>query len=77
MEKSAVSHHGFCDIRRRNGGGNVVEVGAETVSPEREIYWCVLAGDLDHVVGLITCERALFSHAAKPGTAPGIGAVCT
>ena len=28
MEKSAVSHHGFCDIERRNGGGNVVEVGA-------------------------------------------------
>ena len=46
----------FCDIRRRNGE-NVVEVGGETVSPGREIDRCVLAGDLDHAVGLVTCER--------------------
>ena len=60
---------GFCDIRGRNGGGNVVEVGAGTVSPGREIDRCVFAGDLDQVVGLITCERALSSHTAKTGTA--------
>ena len=61
----------FRDIRRSNGG-NVVEVGGEPVSPGREI-----AGDLDQAVGLITCERALFSHAARAGTARWIGAVCT
>ena len=66
----------FCDIRRPSGG-NVVEVGGETVSPGNEIYRSVLAGDLDQAVGLTTCERALFSHAAKPGTAPWVGAACT
>ena len=35
----------ICDIRRRSGGGNVVEVGAETVSPGMDIDRCVLAGD--------------------------------
>ena len=34
----------------------------------------VSAGDLDQVNGLITCERGLFSHSAKPATAPGIDA---
>ena len=40
----------FCDIRRRNGGWNAVEIGAETVSPGREIDRCVLAGDLDQAL---------------------------
>ena len=56
----------ICDIRRRNCGGDPVEVGVDTVSPGREIDRSVLAGDLDQAVGLITCERALFSHTAKP-----------
>ena len=56
----------ICDVRRRDGGWNAVEVGVETVSPGRETDRCVVAGDLDQAVGLITCERALFSHAAKP-----------
>ena len=54
------------DIRRRDGGGNAVEVSVETVSPRREIDRRVLAGDVDQAVGLTTCERALFSHTAKP-----------
>ena len=74
--KSAVAHHEICDIRRRNGGWKAVEVGVETVPPGREIDRCVLTGDLQ-AVGLKTCERALFSHTAKPRTAPWIGAVCT
>ena len=56
--------------------GTSFEVGAETVSPRREIDRCVFAGDLDQVAELITCERALFTHTAKPRTAPWIGAVC-
>ena len=35
----------------------------------------MLAGDLDQVIGLITCERRLFSHSAKQDTAAGIVAV--
>ena len=31
----------------------------------------MLAADLDQAVGLITCERALFGHSAKPGTVCG------
>ena len=54
-----------CDIRRRNSGGNVVEVGVETVCPRGEIDLCALSGDLDQAVGLITCERASFSRTAK------------
>ena len=46
----------FCDIRRRHGGGNIIEVGVETVSPGRAFGRRVLAGDLDQVVGLKTCE---------------------
>ena len=34
----------------------------------------MLAGDLDPVLGLITCERGLFSLSAKPATAAGIDA---
>ena len=55
----------ICVIRRRNGNGNAVAVGVETVSPGREMDRCVLAGDLDQAVGLINCERSLFSHTAK------------
>ena len=33
------------------------------------------AGDLDQVLGLITCEQGLFSDSAKPATAAGIVAV--
>ena len=35
----------------------------------RKIDRRVLAGDLDQVVGLITCERGLFGHSAKPAAA--------
>ena len=45
------------DIRRRNGDWNAVEVGVETATPGREIDRCVLAGDLDQAVGIITCEQ--------------------
>ena len=48
------------------GGWNAVEVGVETVSPGRAFDRCILAGDLGQAVGLITCERALSSHTAKP-----------
>ena len=34
----------------------------------------MVAGDLDQVVGLITCERRLFGHWTKPATAAGIDA---
>ena len=33
-----------------------------------------LAGDLDQVVGLTTCERSLFGHWTKAATAAGIDA---
>ena len=66
----------ICDIRRRICGGNAAEVGVETVSSGGKIDRSALAGDLDQAVGLMTCERALFSHTAKPRTAPWIGAVC-
>ena len=35
---------------RRSNGGNVVEVGIETVSPGRNVDRRVLAGDLDQVL---------------------------
>ena len=56
----------ICDIRCRSGGGNAVEVGVETVSHGWEVDRCVLVGDVDQAVGLISCWRALFSHTAKP-----------
>ena len=34
----------------------------------------MLAGDLDQVFGLITCERGLFGHTTKPATAAWIDA---
>ena len=34
----------------------------------------MLAGDLDQVLGLITCEWGLSSRSAKPATAAGIDA---
>ena len=64
---------GVCVIRRSNGE-HVVEVGIETVSPSRKVDRRVLAGDLDQVLRVITCERGLFSHSAKPATAAGIDA---
>ena len=42
---------GVCIIRR-SSGGHVVEVGVETVLSWRKVYWSVLAGDLDQVLGL-------------------------
>ena len=36
---------------------------------ERRLIGVMLAGDIDQVFGLITCERRLFSHSAKPATA--------
>ena len=67
--------NGFCDVRR-NDCSNVINVGAETVLSWREVDRRVLAGDLDQVFGIITCSEALFSHLAKPWTAPWIGAGC-
>ena len=46
-------------VIRRSDGGHVVEVGIETVSPGRKVDRRVLAGDLDQVLGLVTCERGL------------------
>ena len=51
--------------------GDVINVSAETVLSRREVDQRMLAADLDQAVGLITCERALFSHWAKQGTAHG------
>ena len=39
--------------------GHVVEVGIETVSPWRKVDRRVLTGDLDQVLGLVTCERTV------------------
>ena len=59
--------NGFSDVRRSDGL-NVIGVDGENRR--------VLAGGLDQVLGLITCQGALFSHSAKPWTAPWIGAGC-
>ena len=60
----------ICDIRRRTGGWNAVEVDVAAVSPGREIDQCVLAGDLDQAVGLFTRERA---SAIRPNHDPHRG----
>ena len=67
--------NGFCDVRR-NDCSNVINVGAATVLSWRKVHRRVIAGDLDQVFGIITCSEALFSHLAKPWTAPWIGAGC-
>ena len=50
---------------------DVINVSAETVLSRREVDQRMLAADLDQAVGLITCERALFGHSAKPRTVCG------
>ena len=62
---------GVCGIRR-GSGAHVVEVGTETVSTRMKVDRRVLTADLDQDLGLITCERGLFSHSAKRATAAGI-----
>ena len=39
---------------------------------ERRLIGVMSAGNLDQFFGLITCERRLFSHSAKPATAARI-----
>ena len=56
------------------------EVGASLKSVlelfilEGKFIGVLVAGDLDQVPGLTTCERGLIGHTAKPSTATGIDA---
>ena len=42
----------------------VINVGAEAVLSRTEVERRVRTADFDEVLGLITCEGALFSHSA-------------
>ena len=45
------------------------ELGADPASPGMEIDRCVLARDLDQVVGLVTCERGTKFRLQQTGKA--------
>ena len=53
------------DFRRIQSGREVVSVRVEVASSRRYDNRSVLAADFDESLGLVTCERGLFSQSAK------------
>ena len=47
------------------GGGEVVAVGVEAVSPRGVVDRRVLTADVDASLGLMTCDRSGFDQTAK------------
>ena len=55
-----------------SNGGHVVGVGLENV-PLRKDYWCVSAGDLDQVLGLVFFQRDCST--TRPNQPPPSGSM--
>ena len=60
--------HCFRNFRCSNCGRVVVDVCVQDVLSRGKIDRRVRTADIDEGLGIITCERALFSHLAKQET---------
>ena len=54
-----------CPSLQTHRGREIVEIRDETTRSRKKVVRVVLAADLDERLGLINCEKGLFSQSAK------------